>query len=47
MSNDTMLTYKEAKKAVELFEAEYIGQEQSPLWVWAVQEAIAVIRESK
>ena len=33
------MTYQEAKAAIELFESEYIGQDQSELWGWAVAQA--------
>ena len=33
------MTYQQAKKAVELFEREYMGQSQPELWAWAVKEA--------
>ncbi len=33
--------YREAKKAVELFEAQYIGQNQRQLWEWAVKETLS------
>jgi hypothetical protein len=29
-------TYHAAKKAVELWEAEYVGQDQQNLWEWAI-----------
>lgn len=34
------LTYQQAKKAVDLFESEYVGQDQSELWNWAINEVI-------
>jgi len=33
------MTYQQAKKAIKLFESEYMGQNQSELWEWAVKEA--------
>ena len=33
------MSYQIAKRAVELFEAEYMGQDQEQLWSWAVSEA--------
>lgn len=33
------MTYQEAKLAVELFESEYLGQDQTTLWEWACDQA--------
>ena len=33
------LTCQQAKKAVKLFESEYMGHSQSDLWEWAVKKA--------
>ena len=33
------MTYEIAKRAVQLFEYEYIGQGQARLWDWAVKLA--------
>jgi len=33
------LSYTQAKKAIELFNSEWIGQDSKRLWVWASEEA--------
>ena len=33
------LTYRQARRAVELFESEWIGQDAKKLWAWAVEKA--------
>jgi hypothetical protein len=37
--SDQAISYRQAKRAIELFEAEWIGQEPKQLWDWAVSEA--------
>ena len=36
-----------ARAAVRLFDAEYVGQNQQQLWMWAVSEAKKLTEESK
>lgn len=40
------MNYEIAKRAVELFESEYIGQGQARLWDWAVKLATEEVNES-
>lgn len=37
------LSYQQAKRAVELFEAEWMGQDPVSLWDWAMTEAVKVL----
>lgn len=39
------ITYAIAKKAIELFESEYIGQSGQKTWEWAVEMAPKVIEK--
>jgi len=34
------LSYKQAKKAIDLFDSEWIGQDPEQLWDWAVSEVV-------
>lgn len=34
------MTYSQAKRAIELYESEYVGQDPAKLWAWAVETAI-------
>ena len=36
---ETGLSYRQAKKAMELFDGEWIGQDPVKLWAWATEEA--------
>ena len=41
------MTYQQAKKAVELFDEEWIGQNSKKLWEWAVSKALSIEEEDK
>jgi len=41
-----MSDYYTAKLAVELFEKEYLGQDQNSLWEWAFKEATKAMAKS-
>ena len=39
VKQEPTFTYVQTKKAIELFEKEYVGQNTSVLWKWAMEEA--------
>ena len=41
------MSYQIAKRAVELFEREYVGQGQARLWLWAINLATEEDKEQK